>query len=66
MTDAMGHKNFSLTGFNSTSYLKCNEMHQYIYFTPNVSDFNMKNKDSGGIKILFTQTQCSEGTPTHI
>lgn len=39
---------FSLTGLNSTSYLKYNEMHEYIYFAPNVSDSKMKNKDSEG------------------
>lgn len=64
MTDATGDKNFSLTGFNLMSYSKCNEMHEYIYFTPNVSDSKMKDKDTGRIKILFIQTQCSEGTPT--
>lgn len=56
-------KNVNLTGFNFTSYLKYNEMHGHIYFTPNVSGSKMKDKDCERVKMLFTQAQYSEEVP---
>lgn len=65
MTDTTEDKNISLTGFPSTIYLKYNEM-AWIHTFYTKCQWLQDDKDWDRMKILFTQTQCSEEvlTPT--